>query len=127
MSGMVWKIAGVLQAAISCRGGETKGRRTYRYSLLSVRYLFLSSFFFCTLSRGPNACSCLHPYSLLRANAAVSSCAVTMESFGGKLHIGFVDIRRKLESIQKERETRRAKRREEEEKVREAFRLMSTF
>lgn len=40
-----------------------------------------------------------------------------LSSFGGKLHIGFVDIRTKLESIVKEREARRIKRREEEEKV----------
>lgn len=40
-----------------------------------------------------------------------------MYSFGGKLHIGFVDIRTKLESILEEREARRVKRREEEEKV----------
>lgn len=38
-------------------------------------------------------------------------------SFGGKLHIGFVDIRNKLDSILKEREAKRLKRREEEEKV----------
>ena len=38
-------------------------------------------------------------------------------SFGGKLHIGFVDIRNKLESILEEREAKRVKRREEEEKV----------
>lgn len=38
-------------------------------------------------------------------------------SFGGKLHIGFVDIRNKLDSILEEREKRRLKRREEEDKV----------
>ena len=38
-------------------------------------------------------------------------------SFGGKLHIGFVDIRNKLDSIIEEREAKRLKRREEEEKV----------
>lgn len=42
---------------------------------------------------------------------------VLKHSFGGKLHIGFVDIRNKLDSILKEREARRVKRRGEEEKV----------
>lgn len=39
------------------------------------------------------------------------------DSFGGKLHIGFVDIRNKLEGIREDRETRRVKRREDEEKA----------
>lgn len=43
------------------------------------------------------------------------------DSFGGKLHIGFVDIRNKLEGIQQDRETRRIKRREDEEKVSRDF------
>ena len=42
-------------------------------------------------------------------------------SFGGKLHIGFVDIRNKLESLQNEKEARRAKRLEEEEKVKSVY------
>ncbi|CAN0299510.1 unnamed protein product [Ectocarpus sp. 6 AP-2014] len=40
------------------------------------------------------------------------------EHFGGKLHIGFVDIRTKLESIHKERVERLTKRQEEDEKNR---------